>query len=673
MSATMAAAETNTTMHDDDLIDDEVEQTDDAWHILVIDDDEMVHTATRFALSAFTHQGRPLKLYHAYSAEEALEHFNARNDIAVAFIDVVMESEMAGLHLVDRIRNEINNTRTRLILRTGQPGYAPEAEVVRRYDINDYHEKAELNFRRLTTSLISALRAYEQIDMLERHRDGLQVLIEGLGEMFGRRAIRQLAEGVLRQLASLLRVATEGVVCVAEGEGENAEMMVLAAAGSLTGFVERPVSELPISRIGVLVKRAMVERQTIVEPDAIVLHTMTPSGRDVCIYAAADHRSVDPTNLQLLRVFGHNVALAFENADLVERAETLAYVDSVTGLPTEARYTEMVSHDLATGRRDWTILVELMGFRVIAAAYGLEVGDAVLRAFGATLRYALPTARFVGRRRREFIIVLDGAEDPWAAIQNLRQTLAKSAPVEGTPIEAALQIRVGVVRAQDDATAMGLLSDASVALFEAEDTRHDQVLFAPQMMNGMRDRLELAGKLQETLRHNALSLHFQPLLDIERRPLGAEALLRAPPDLIHASTPQIVRAAEQSGLIIELGLWVLHAALSWQAGQLARGHALTINVNVSPTQLLYPTFRSEVETLFKALQADPKLVTLEVTEEVFVEPDSPAAKVLGWFREMGGKVALDDFGTGYSSLGYLSRMPVDIVKIDRSFVASVER
>jgi cyclic di-GMP phosphodiesterase Gmr len=189
----------------------------------------------------------------------------------------------------------------------------------------------------------------------------------------------------------------------------------------------------------------------------------------------------------------------------------------------------------------------------------------------------------------------------------------------------------------------------------------------------MRERLELAGKLQEALRSNALSLHYQPLLTGDRRPVGAEALLRAPGDLISVPTPEIIRAAEQSGMIIELGLWVLHAALSWQAAQRARGHALSINVNVSPTQLLHPTFCADLEKLLKALDADPRLVTLEVTEEVFVEPDSPAAKVLAWFRELGGKVALDDFGTGYSSLGYLSRMPVDIVKIDRSFVSSVER
>jgi diguanylate cyclase (GGDEF)-like protein len=659
-------------MHGDDLIDDEIEQPIDAWHVLVVDDDEMVHTATRFALSTFTHHGRPIKLHHAYSTEEVLAHFAEHDDIAVALIDVVMESEMAGLKLVDVIRNDIKNTRTRLILRTGQPGYAPEAEVVRRYDINDYLEKGELNFRRLTTSLISALRAYEQIDMLERHRDGLQALIKGLGEMFGRRAIRQLAEGVLYQLTSLLRVATEGVVCTAKGEGKNAEAMVLAAAGSLTSFVERPLRDLPVSRIGELVKRAMEERQTIVEPDAIVLYTVTPSGRDVCIYAAADHRSTDPTDLQLLRVFGHNVALAFENADLVERAETLAYVDTVTGLPTEARYLETVNQDLAAGRRDWTLLIDLMGFHAIVAAYGLEVGDAVLHAFGATLRDAMPTAHLIGKRRREFIVVLDGAADPWAAIQNLRQALAKTPNVEGTPIGAAQQIQVGVARAHDQSTAISLLGDAIVALFKATETRQDQVLFEPQMMNSMRDRLELATKLQETLRCNALSLNFQPLLDIKRRPLGAEALLRAPSELIQASTPQVIRAAEQSGLIIELGLWVLRAALSWQTTQRARGHELTININVSPTQLLYPTFRDDVQAIFDELKADPKMVMLEVTEEVFVEQDSPAVKVLGWFREKGCKVAIDDFGTGYSSLGYLSRMPVDIVKIDRSFVTSIE-
>jgi diguanylate cyclase (GGDEF)-like protein len=571
------------------------------------------------------------------------------------------------------VRNELGNKRTRLILRTGQPGYAPEADVVRRYDINDYHEKTELNFRRLTTSLIAALRAYEQIEALERHRDGLELLVNGLVEMFGRRAIHPLADGVLRQFATLLHVPVDGLVCAGESGGDSELVIVLAGAGDHAGRALHPLADVPQPDVRRLVRRAFAERQTIIEPHAVVLHAATPSGRDIAIYVAIDQHAPPLVDLNILRVFGHNLALAFENADLVERAERLAYVDGATGLPNEARYADLMAQDLLTGRRDWTLLLDLVRFRVISDAYGVEIGNGVLSAFGNLLCETLPEARFIGRRHKdEFIVVLDGAADPLATTQKLRQVLAT--PIKGAPIETPLQMRAGIVRASDLSTPSSMLAEAGVALFESKRVYTDQTFFEARLLDGMRERLDITAKLREALQLNALTIHFQPLLNTaDRQPLGAEALLRAPAELVPASTPQIIATAEQSGLIVELGLWVFHAALLWQSSQRAQGHHLTININVSPTQLRHPVFQAEISRLLDMFGADARLITIEVTEEVFIDPGSPATQALTWFRSLGGKVAIDDFGTGYSSLGYLSRMPVDIVKIDRSFVTSVER
>ena len=134
-----------------------------AWKVLVVDDDPEVHQATVFALKGQHVCGRPLELLHAYSAEEAMACLRNTSGVAVIFLDVVMESHDAGLELVRRIRGELGLTETRIILRTGQPGYAPELSVFNDYDINDYRDKTEITAQRLTTTVIGAVRSFRDL------------------------------------------------------------------------------------------------------------------------------------------------------------------------------------------------------------------------------------------------------------------------------------------------------------------------------------------------------------------------------------------------------------------------------------------------------------------------------------------------------------------------------
>ena len=190
------------------------------WKVAVVDDDPAVHTGTRFALQDFTLNGRGLELLSARSAAEARELFGRHPDLAVILLDVVMETEGAGLELVQFVRSELKNETVRIILRTGQPGQAPERRVVVDYDINDYKAKTELTADKLFTALTAALRSYEQLLRLVETRRGLEIIIDAAASLFDQRSLQRLAEGVLVQLATLMDVECAGILVLRE-EGDG--------------------------------------------------------------------------------------------------------------------------------------------------------------------------------------------------------------------------------------------------------------------------------------------------------------------------------------------------------------------------------------------------------------------------------------------------------------------
>src|SRR5215204_4809402 len=207
-----------------------------AWTIAIVDDDPAVHEGTRFALYDYTLNGQILDILSAYSAAAGRELMRANPNVAVILLDVVMETDDAGLGLVDYIRNELKNETVRIILRTGQPGQAPERRVIVDYDINDYKAKTELTADKLFTTLTAALRSHQQLQRMIETRRGLEIIIDAASRLFDFRSMQRLAEGVLTQIASLLNVDCAGILVLRE-EGEQSRFSILAGSGCYSRFV----------------------------------------------------------------------------------------------------------------------------------------------------------------------------------------------------------------------------------------------------------------------------------------------------------------------------------------------------------------------------------------------------------------------------------------------------
>ena len=188
-------------LDEDDTVEEE-ESTLGSWNVLVVDDDKEIHSVTRLALSDLVLNDKKLHFYHAYSGEEAIQMIEKLgNKLAIILLDVVMETDDAGLNVAKVMRDDMNLMEPRIILRTGQPGYAPEESVIKEYDINDYKTKTELTRSKLVTTIISSLRSYQQILTINQSRQGLEKIIESAANLLEEHSVKGFVKVSLRKSA----------------------------------------------------------------------------------------------------------------------------------------------------------------------------------------------------------------------------------------------------------------------------------------------------------------------------------------------------------------------------------------------------------------------------------------------------------------------------------------
>jgi putative nucleotidyltransferase with HDIG domain len=289
------------------------------WCILLVDDDPEVHAVTRLALRGFTFQGSELELLSAHSGQEGREVFHNRNDIALAIVDVVMETEHAGLDLVHYVRNTLQNHRTRLVMRTGQPGQAPEDRVIREYDIDDYKEKTDLTIQKLRTLLYSKLRAYRDLCILEYQRDGLSRVLSATALVQNAESLTVFASAVLDQLTSLLKLDRSALYCIVLPDTVNGghAAKTIAATGDFvqystqSGFADLP--EIVSRRFAEVLKKKSAQHFE----DAYVLYTPGKNGGSNLLYLK-HARELGTMERELLEAYTRSVAITFENISLQE-------------------------------------------------------------------------------------------------------------------------------------------------------------------------------------------------------------------------------------------------------------------------------------------------------------------------------------------------------------------
>jgi len=387
--------------------------------------------------------------------------------------------------------------------------------------------------------------------------------------------------------------------------------------------------------------------------------------------------------LGLVALFAHERHRRLESlVRLNDGLHHQAFHDALTGLPNRLLAVDRAEQMLARARRQAcegaALYVDLDGFKRVNDAYGHSVGDEVLRLTAARLaaivREGDTAARLAGD---EFLVLLEGSSLDGGAVgvaSRILEALRRPHDMTATTgrlltVTASIGIALG-----EEGTADELFRDADVALYEAKRTgKNRYVLFEPRMRTAAANRVAVQMDLADALAKGELFLLYQPIFDLaSERAIGVEALVRwrhptrgvVPPD-------DFIPVAEDSELIVPIGRWVLEESCRQAARWRARGYALGISVNVSARQLDREEFPSEVREALAQADLPARELTLELTETTLMRDADAVAARLSALKELGVRVAMDDFGTGYSSLAYLSQFPVDVLKIDRTFIRSM--
>jgi len=320
------------------------------WNILVVDDEEQVHSITKLVLDRYLFEGRKLCFLHAYSAKEAREILSTHNDIALVLLDVVMESDQAGLLLAKYIRQELKNKFTRIVLRTGQPGQAPEESVIADYDINDYKDKTELTATKLKTLMYSTLRSYRDIVALEENRKGLEMIIDSSAKIFEKQSLQKFTSAVLVQLIALLGLNKDSAymqpVSGFAVENENNDYRILSATGKYAEMVNQSVRKSLPKEICEKLDEAHIQKQNFYCDEYYIFYFMTGLGKENLLYIShSQFKPLEDVDKKLLEVFSSNAGIAFENAYLKEEREaTQEEIVYLLGDAVETRSPETGNH-----------------------------------------------------------------------------------------------------------------------------------------------------------------------------------------------------------------------------------------------------------------------------------------------------------------------------------------
>ena len=414
------------------------------WRILVVDDEEDVHSVTRLILTKITFKNRPVELLCAYSAFEARDILAREKNIAVILLDVVMETDDAGLRLVKIIRDDLHNHEVRIILRTGQPGQAPEERVIVDYDINDYKAKNELTSQKLFTAVISALRAYETIMSLNKTRRGLEKILHSSDSLFKIQSMHEFASGILAQLSLFLDCQPQGIICIEQNRDGDVEpisclpnnMKIIAVTEEFECCLRCHLDHsCGHDEIANMIKTALYERknQFSEQYSAFYLDTNDDKATIALVYS---EKEIEKHDLDLLEVFTSKISIALANAIHYQKMVTFekaAVTDFLTNLNNRRQLLRLGLPMLALANRNNRLAVAMIDidlFKQVNDLYGHDVGDIVLKhiskMMGERFRSCDVVARYGGE---EFCILAPSLNSPQLAFElfdNFRISLANS-------------------------------------------------------------------------------------------------------------------------------------------------------------------------------------------------------------------------------------------------------
>lgn len=347
VSKEMSADPDELVFQDEEEVHEAAPSGEKVWKIIIADDEEEVHNITRMVLADYIFDGKSIVFFSAYTGEQTKKLIMEHPDTAVILLDVVMETDDAGLEVARYIRKDLKNDLVRIVLRTGQPGKAPEREIITGYDINDYKEKTELTAQKLFTTVTSVLRGYRDLRIIEKNRKGLEQIINSSKALFEVQSFGNFVKGILTQLISLLQIDENSFFMKTYGFTalkDNDDFVILAATGKFEHAVGKYVGEVFSEEVVKTLVEVVHSQKSMFLGDAYVGYFPTRNGAKNLLYLTGCGQ-LSELDKDLIRIFSTNVAVAFENVYLnKEIVDTQKELIITLGEVLENRSKEAVNH-----------------------------------------------------------------------------------------------------------------------------------------------------------------------------------------------------------------------------------------------------------------------------------------------------------------------------------------
>lgn len=647
------------------------------WRILAVDDDVDFQNALAFSLKDAILLDRPIELTQAFSMSAAARILARGPEFAVVLADVVMETEDAGLRLAKAIREMLGYFDTRIILLTGQPGFAPIDSVMSRYDLSDYCLKSDINRRGIKNILTGSLRAYRDIAAVSFARRSLNLILETSNRLVAKRRHEEIANIVLHEITRMLSLPPEGIVCVQShptAAVDPREVQVIGAAGRLASLVGTTAAELPNEEIAGALITALQEKHDVSTRDGHVLFFPPHLTFEHYAVYVATGRKLQQTEYELLKVFIDTAARGFGTAKLLNSLERQAFVDPLLDIGNRNAMLREIQRaiDNPESAPQNLLNIDIDNFKGINAAFGSEHATQLLIAVRDAVLKVFYPPHFVARVAPDLFYVIGPAE--LVHFESAEPIFAEPLTVDGneyriTACYALVPLAEGGSTPEDILRAANASMRAAKANGPGSRQRYD-----PALEVEARRRFAISSNLAQALPAKELTTLIQPQIDLNSgRMIGGEVLLRWNHAGKFIPPSEFIPIAEQSALIHKIGQAVIDQTFAALAALTQAGREdLTLSINVSPREFENEDYVTALLARCAAAGIPPSRIELELLETAAMTHFDRICGQLNQFRQAGGSVAIDDFGTGMSSLAYLMELPHDRIKIDRGFIAKLQ-
>lgn len=644
-----------------------------AFNVLIVDDEPDIHTAIKMSIKHENVLGFPVQIHSAYSKQEAIEFVDQfEQELSLVFLDVVMETEHAGFEFLATLRESDIHPQPQVVMITGQAGLTSERDAARSHEINGYLSKVDLNPYRLVSMLNTSIRNFVTIKELERTTEQLQIAQNQQQEN------NAYTNSILNSLSDALVVVNQhGVITTTN-----------AAVTTIFGYTR---DEL----IGEKVEILMPEPYASKHDQYMHIHNTKGSyniiGRGRELPAKKKNGQTFPMELTLTEFNNQGemlyIGLIRNISDRIEAQKEiyhLAYFDHVTNLPNLSNFFNSLGNKTSTSQGSEQValgLVDLSGFYRINQAYGHDVGDMLLTLLVDRMEWVLPKHCNLYRSEgTDFLVQLNhvdkSKEELLVEFNALAKQLLEAINQDVTLGTSNHQITANIgllIRPANEIDESKILHQLEFATQQAKKIANVHIsVYDSDAEQKDTNKYLLEQELSKAIERNEFTIYLQPQFNSQKTMVCSEALIRwnsnklgfVPPD-------QFITIAEDSGLIVPIGRWVLEQVCLIIADSRAKGFKTNIAINVSTRELLQPDFVPAVISCINKYKIPPKALTIEITESVFATDIEVVIKNMTTLSDFGVRFSIDDFGTGYSSLSYLKRLPINELKIDKSFIDDI--